>query len=37
MPFDGPVDFAGHQMAYDEASTMQAKQRVEDFIAAHLK
>lgn len=36
MPFDEPVDFAGHHMAYDQATTMQAQERVEDFIKAHL-
>ena len=36
MPFDEPVDFAGHYMAYDQATTMEAQERVEDFIKAHL-
>ena len=37
MPFDKPVDYAGHHLAYDEASTQQAEERTEAFIAAHLK
>lgn len=37
MPFDEPVDFAGHHMAYDQATTMEAQERVEAFIKAHLK
>lgn len=37
MPIDEPVDYAGHHMAYDEATTIQAAERVEAFIAAHLK
>lgn len=36
MPFDEPVDYAGHHMAYDQATTMQAQEHVETFINAHL-
>jgi dienelactone hydrolase len=37
MHFAKPFDFAGHHLAYDEASTQQAEERTEAFIAAHLK
>jgi len=37
MPFDKPFDFAGHHLAYDEATTMEAAQRAEAFIDAHMK
>ena len=37
MQFEKPFEFAGHQLAYDEASTMQAAERTEAFIAAQLK
>ena len=37
MRFDKPFDYAGHHLAYDEASTKEAEQRVDAFIDAHLK
>jgi dienelactone hydrolase len=37
MPFAKPFDFAGHHLAYDEASTKAAEERTEAFIDAHLK
>ena len=37
MPFDKPVEYAGHKMAHDEAATKDAAQRVAAFIEAQLK
>ncbi len=37
LQFDQPVEFAGHKLAYDEASTKQAAERAEAFIGAQLK
>jgi dienelactone hydrolase len=37
LRFDKPVDYAGHHLAYDEKATMDAEQRTEAFIDAHLK
>ncbi len=37
MQFEKPFEFAGHKLAYDEASAMDAAQRVEAFIGAQLK
>jgi dienelactone hydrolase len=37
MQFEKPFEFAGHQLAYDEASTKQAVKRTEAFIDAQLK
>lgn len=37
LPFDKPSEWAGHKLAYDEASTMKAAERVEAFIDAQLK
>jgi dienelactone hydrolase len=37
MRFAKPFDFAGHHLAYDDASTKDAQERAEAFVAAHLK
>jgi dienelactone hydrolase len=37
LQFDKPFEWAGHKLAYDEASTTQAAQLVERFIDAQLK
>jgi dienelactone hydrolase len=37
LQFEKPFELAGHQLAYDEASTKQAAQRAEAFIDAQLK
>lgn len=36
MPFDKPVEFAGHKMAYDEAATKDSADRALAFIEAHI-
>ncbi|MCA3573382.1 MAG: dienelactone hydrolase family protein, partial [Aestuariivirga sp.] len=37
LPFDKPVDFVGHKMAYDEVLTKTAMERAVAFIAAQMK
>lgn len=37
MPFDKPIEFAGHKMAHDQKATDDAAQRVEAFLDAQLK
>jgi dienelactone hydrolase len=36
-PFEKPLDYLGHHFEYDEKATLDAQQRADAFMAAHLK
>jgi dienelactone hydrolase len=37
MPLDGPVDFLGHHIVYDEKAAKDAQEHADGFMAAHMK
>ena len=37
MNFGKPVDYLGHHMEYDDKAALDAQQRADAFIAAHMK
>ena len=37
MPMDQSVEFAGHRIAYDESATKDTADRIDAFMAAHMK
>jgi dienelactone hydrolase len=36
LPWKAPMDFNGHHMVYDEKATLEAQQRVDAFMTAHM-